>query len=227
MMRLIGHALLTCFLLLLALATLEFVSHANSLGWSGLGGGARDSRLISPHQVANFGIFLHMVTGAVITVLAPLQLVPILRRKWPVVHRWSGRVLVVFAFVTGCGGLAYIALHGTIGGPRMSVAFAIYGFLVLICALQTIRFARTRNWVAHQDWALRMFFLAIGSWLYRVHYAIWAPLTDRAGMARDFSGSFDQFNLWAFYVPYLVLLECVLAAKARGIFRSSQRSITL
>lgn len=217
MIRSFGFFALSVFLILLALATLAFVDHALRLGWTGLKGTATDSRLISDVAAANIGIFIHMLTGALITILAPIQLIPAIRRRFPRVHRWSGRVLVGCATITACGGLSYILLHGTIGGPHMSVAFAIYGALMLICAGQTIRYARAREWSAHGDWALRLFFLAIASWLYRVHYGIWVPLTDRAGMARDFSGWFDQINLWAFYVPYLVILELTLLARGRGL----------
>jgi len=226
MLRFLGQVALTVFLLLLALATGEFVNHASTLGWAGLWGQVPGSRLMSPNQIANFGIFLHMMSGAVITVLAPLQLIPVVRRKLPSAHRWGGRILVSLAIVTALGGLTYIVLHGTVGGPRMSLAFGVYGMLVLICAGQTIRYARLSRWQLHQDWALRLFFLAIASWIYRVHYAIWVPLTDRAAMTRDFSGAFDQFNLWAFFLPYLVVLELVLMRCGRGLFHHRKNLAT-
>lgn len=218
MIRTIGHIILTGFLVLLALATLEFIDHATRFGWAGLQGDAPWSRLISDSSAANAGVFLHMLTGAVITFLAPLQLIPVIRNGLPALHRWSGRLLVGCTIVTALGGLTYIVLHGTVGGPQMSVAFAIYGGLVLACAVQTIRFARARQWRIHQEWALRLFFLAIASWLYRVHYAIWIPLTERAAMTPEFSGAFDRLNIWAFFVPYLLLLELILAMQGRGLF---------
>jgi len=218
MFRALTQTALTVFLLLLALATLEFVAYALQLGQDGLQGNAQSSRLISEVAGANFGIFLHMITGAVITALAPLQLIPALRRRVPILHRWSGRVLVGLAVITSLGGLTYIALNGTIGGLHMSLAFAIYGLLMLVCAQQTYSHARAKNWATHRDWALRLFFLAIGSWLYRVHYAIWVPSTNSAGMTSDFTGWFDQINLWAFFVPYLLLLEIALRAQGRGFF---------
>lgn len=216
MLRTFGQVTLAAFLLLLALATSEFVDHAVTLGWAGIWGEAPWSRITSQIWAANVGIFTHMIAGAVITVLAPIQVTPVLRRRLPVVHRWSGRVLVALAILTALGGLTYIALNGTVGGPQMNFAFAIYGLLVILCAGQTIRHARARRWADHQDWALRMFFLAIASFLYRVHYALWIPATDAAGMREDFTGWFDQINLWVFYLPYLLGLELVLWWQGRG-----------
>ena len=221
MVRTLGQIALTGFLLLLSLAVLEFVDHAGRLGRSGLSGGEVGSRLFSEVRAANIGLYTHMLTGAVITLFAPLQLVPALRRKLPAVHRWSGRILVSLASLTAIGGLIYIPLNGTVGGWPMDIAFALYGALMLLAAVQTIRNARARRWLDHRDWALRLFLLMIGSWLYRVHYFIWVPLTDRAGVAgleAGMTGWFDRANIWAFYLPYLLILELALWRQGRGLF---------
>jgi len=221
MVRTLGQIALIGFLVFLSFAVLEFVDHASRLGWSGLSGGEVGTRLFSDVLAANIGLYTHMLSGAVITVFAPLQLIPLLRQKLPALHRWSGRLLASLAVMTAIGGLIYIPLNGTVGGWQMDAAFALYGALMLLSALQTIRYARARRWVDHRDWALRLFLLAIGSWLYRVHYYIWVPLTDRAGVTSldaGMTGWFDRINIWAFYLPYLLVLELVLWRQGRGLF---------
>lgn len=221
MVRTLGQIALTGFLVFLSLAVLEFVDHAYRLGWSGLGGGEVGTRLFSDVLSANLGLYTHMLSGAVITVFAPLQLIPLLRQKLPALHRWSGRLLVSLAIITAIGGLIYIPLNGTVGDWPMDIAFALYGTLMLLSAVQTIRSARARRWLDHRDWALRLFLLAIGSWLYRVHYYVWVPLTDRAGVTgldAGMTGWFDRINIWAFYLPYLLVLELVLWRQGRGLF---------
>lgn len=204
-----------CAALLLAL--LPFVVHAARLGLAGL---ARDlwpeSRFDPPGATVSAAIFAHMVAGAAVTLLAPLQLSPRLRARWPALHRWSGRVVVAGALATAVGGLAWIAARGTIGGWQMSAGFALYGALMLVAAVQTLRFARARAFGRHQAWALRLFVLAMGSWLYRVHYTIWWIATDGAATAEDFSGAFDRVQTLAFFLPYLLALEVWLRrARAR------------
>lgn len=225
----LGAWALSALMLFVALCTLWFVDHATRLGVSGLTSDLSEtSRLFSDNTSANAAIFSHMILGAIITLLAPLQLVPVLRRRFPALHRWSGRVIVLAALGTALGGLTYMTLRGTVGGTPMTLAFTIYGGLVAWTAIETIRAARARRWQDHQDWAVRLFFLCIASLLYRVHYGLWFTFAGEAAplyVQDDFRGTFDLINIWAFYVPYLLIVEAVLAARGRGLFaRSTQRS---
>lgn len=167
--------------------------------------------LFDPEQwMATFGIGLHFTTGAVLMLLIPLQLITPLRRAHPAIHRWSGRVSVTAALLTGLGGLVYIASKGTIGGVPMSIGFAIYGALIVLASINTIRFARSRQWARHRAWAIRLFALAIASWLYRVEYAGWSIATNGLGRTATFDGPFDIFMAFFFYVGALGVAEAYL-----------------
>lgn len=172
------------------------------------GSGGSESRLFTPGALlSNYAIFGHMMLGGVLTLLVPLQALPVLRQKLPRVHRWSGRFLCGVALLTAAGGLTYIAARGTIGGMPMDVGFALYGVLLGLCAVQAVRRARARQFDAHRRWALRLLVLCLGSWLYRVHYGVWYALTGGLASTPTFEGTFDLIQNVAFYLPYLVLLE--------------------
>ncbi len=204
-------------LLVLSVLTLGFAAYSFSFGLGGLTGTDPGSRFFVPGAVwANIGIGVHMMTGAVITVLTPLQLIPALRRRAPAWHRRMGYLLVVCAVPTAVGGLIFISYRGTIGGPVMNIGFSLYGCLIGLSALQAMRHARARNFDLHYAWALRFFVLAIGSWLYRVHYGIWYALTDGLGSQPDFRGTFDVIQVFAFYLPYLAMVELYLRRKRSG-----------
>lgn len=198
-------------LLLMALFTLSFVIHAADFGQAGLRNALPEPhRLQSDSVAANLGIFAHMITGAIITLLAPFQLMGPLRHRWPTLHRLSGRILVTTAFLTAICGLTYIALRGTIGGPMMNIGFSLYGILLLYCAVETIRYARKGAFDQHRAMALRLFWLAMGSWLYRVHYALWYAATGGLWSNRQFSGAFDHCQNFGFYLPYLLGVQVYL-----------------
>ncbi|WP_240484579.1 DUF2306 domain-containing protein [Pseudoponticoccus marisrubri] len=194
--------------MLLALLTLPFVAHALSRPVLALAGEAEAlGRLFHPGAwLANGAIYGHMLSGGVITLLVPLQLLPVIRRRAPRLHRVSGYLLAGLALVTGIAGLVYIALKGTIGGPWMSFWFGLYGLLMILAAVATVRHARNRDFARHRRWALRLMVLAVASFLYRVHYGLWFMATGGIGV-EDFHGAFDRAMVWAFYLPYLAALE--------------------
>ena len=194
---------------LLWVLSLGFVDYSLRFGLEGFGLGAlRETHLAAPGAWLSNGLMsLHMVTGAALTLLAPLQLVPALRRRWPRAHRGLGRGVVALALVTAVAGLGYIALRGTVGGTMMDAAFAGYGLCLLVAGTMALRAARAGDFARHRDWAARLFVLAIGSFLYRLHYALWYMATGGVASEPDFTGAFDIVTMWAFYVPYLIGVE--------------------
>lgn len=173
-------------------------------------------RLYQPRTpAAVIGIGAHFLTGGALLLLGPIQLIAAIRNRAPAVHRWIGRVYVAAAAIAGLGGLAFIAAEGTVGGPLMAVGFSIYGALMVLAAVQTYRHGRARRLEAHRAWAIRLFALAVGSWLYRMDYGFWSLLAHGAGHTQTFDGSFDAVMDFAFYVPNLVLAEAFI--RARGL----------
>ncbi|MFK7994349.1 MAG: DUF2306 domain-containing protein [Granulosicoccus sp.] len=170
------------------------------------------------------GIAVHFLAGGVILVLGCLQLLEGVRRRFPALHRCSGRVYVLACVLAAVGGLVFIMLKGTIGGLMMDIGFAGYGLLMLLAAVQTIRFARRREFKRHRAWALRLFALAVGSWLYRMYYGFYIGFGGESGHTGDFRGWFDYLmNFW-FYLPNLVVVEIILAQYS--IFRRPWARLT-
>lgn len=203
----------TVFLLVLALNTGWFVVYSGTLGVIGLISQAPGeiSRVFQGAGfLANAAIAFHMIAGAILTCGAPLQALPIVRRRWPGLHRRFGYVLFVLAVATGLGGLVYIALNGTIGGWWMSLWFAIYGIAMIWTAVNTVYFARARDLRRHFAWAVRLIVLAVGSWIYRMHYVIWYGGSGGLTSDQDFTGLFDRVQVVAFFVPYLLVAEIAL-----------------
>lgn len=199
----------TAGVFLLVLIVSPFVLHALGLGWSGITfQPVPDSRFFRPDTlVTNSGLAAHMLLGGLLTLLVPLQIWHLPRQRWPWLHRSLGYVLLCCAAATSIGGMIYIVMRGTIGGAEMNAGFALYGALLLVAALQAVRFARARDMSRHRRWALRFFVLSLGSWLYRVHYGVWYGATGGMASTPAFDGTFDLVQNFAFYLPYLLLLE--------------------
>lgn len=208
----------TICLLILTINTLWFVLYSAQLGLRGFVSDtpADLSRVFLVDSVlANVVLAAHMVAGAVLTIGAPLQALPILRNRWPHLHKRLGYGLLVAAVLTGTGGLLYIATVGTIGGRWMDFGFALYGAAILVAAVKTVSHAVASDRQSHFEWAVRLVVLAVGSWIYRMHYVIWYGLTGGAASNETFTGMFDRVQVLAFFVPYLLFAELCLRWRRR------------
>lgn len=199
----ISSAFLVAWLVLLALP-FAFYAIERGLALSNLEEQATSRFFSASDAASNLAIYGHMIAGGTITVLAPLQLLSIVRRRWPRVHRASGYLIAVAASLTALGGLYYILVRGTIGGWIMDLGFGLYGVLMLLSVARTVPLARRRD-PRHRLWAERLIILALASWLYRVHYGIWEIATGGVGSEPDFTGPFDTAQVFAFYLPYLLI----------------------
>ncbi|MCW7541710.1 DUF2306 domain-containing protein [Aquabacterium sp. A7-Y] len=171
-------------------------------------------RLYEPATpAATLAIGLHFGAGGLILVLGAVQLIGALRTRYPAVHRWIGRLYASAALLAGLGGLGFIAMKGTVGGLPMDLGFSLYGALMVWAAAQAWRHARARRFELHRAWALRLFALAIGSWLYRMEYGFWMVATGGAGHTDDFTGRFDVVMAFFFYLPNLLLVEAFIRAR--------------
>jgi hypothetical protein len=158
----------------------------------------------------------HMAMGAVMLLLGPVQLIAAVRRRLPALHRWLGRLYVSTAAIAGVGGLGFILSKGTIGGFWMNLGFGLYGALMILAATQTYRYARALRFDLHRIWAVRLFALAIGSWLYRMDFGFWLIAMNRLGHREDFRGPFDIVMSFFFYVPNLLVAEWFLRARRKS-----------
>ncbi len=170
----------------------------------------------SPNSpVSTAGIGIHFLGGFVLLVLGNVQLLPKVRRRYPGVHRWLGRVYAGTAAITSLGALSYIVLHGCIGGITMDIGFGMYGVAMLVTAFQTVRHARARHFDEHRAWALRLFSLGVASWLYRLDYSGWTLTTGGIGHLDSFRGVFDKLMDFSFFVPNLLFVELILRMEKR------------
>jgi hypothetical protein len=171
-------------------------------------------RLHDPRSlVATMGIGLHFAAGTVLLLLGPLQLISAVRAKVPAFHRWVGRLYALSAFMAGLGGLAFIAMQGTIGGTPMNIGFSLYGALTAIAAAATFWHAQGKRFEQHRAWAIRLFALVIGSWLYRMDYGFWHLLGHNMGHTPTFDGGFDVVMAFFFYIPNLIVAEAFIRAR--------------
>ena len=165
------------------------------------------------NPIATLGIGAHFAAGGIILSLGPIQLIAGIRDRWPTLHRWTGRLYVLTCLMAGVGGLTFIALQGTLGGATMDIGFGLYGLLMIWASVEAYRNGRARRLDVHRAWGIRLFALAIGSWLYRMEYGFWFLTFGGLGHTDTFDGPFDWVMAFFFYLPNLLVAEAYLRAE--------------
>jgi hypothetical protein len=167
--------------------------------------------------IANLGIGLHFAMGAVLVLAWPILLSSRIRTHHRRLHRWTGRVYVGAALLAGVGGLSFIFTHGAYN-TASSIAFGIWGSLMMLSAVMAYLHARARRFDRHRAWAIRLFAMVLGSWLFDLEFRAWQDLAGGAGIgAGDSSGWFDYAILYLFFLPNLLVAEFFIRNKHRQI----------
>lgn len=172
---------------------------------------------VAGDDAGNLGFAVHVLLAALITFSGLLQLLPLVRRKAPALHRWNGRLFVALAGVMSIGGLWLVWVRGTYLTIPGAISISLLGLLMLAAAAATIRYAMRRRFAQHERWALRLFLLSSGVWFQRVGYMAWIILNGApVGIGDRMDGPFDLiWGFGQFVLPLIVLELWFLARRSR------------
>lgn len=167
--------------------------------------------------IGNLNLVAHMLLAFLITAAGPLQFVPQIRRRFPIFHRWTGRVYVTVAVLISLGALYLVWARG-MAGLIPGIGISINGVLIIVCAVFAVRAVLARRIAEHQRWALRLFVMASGVWFFRIGFGFWFVVTEGAmpGVGPMLDGPFDYFLIFGNYLVPLAVLEIYQYARDRG-----------
>jgi hypothetical protein len=151
----------------------------------------------------------HVMLAALLTFGGLVQLIPAVRRRAPVLHRWIGRTYMVAALAAAIGGTVLVWLrHGPDSNLVNDVGITGNAAAILICAALAWRAAMRRDFATHQAWATRLFLVVSGVWFLRVGMMAW-------GIAGQGRGMETFFNVWVFgsFLVPLALYEVYRRAR--------------
>lgn len=170
---------------------------------------------VAGDPAGNTAIAVHLLLAAVIMLGGALQLVPQLRARAPLFHRWNGRLYVGGAVVASLSGLYMLLVRGTVGDTVQHLGTGLNALLVLLCAWQALHHALARRIDLHRRWALRLFLCVSGVWFFRIGLMCWIALNGGpAGFdPATFTGPFLSFLAFAQYLLPLAVLELYLLSR--------------
>lgn len=113
----------------------------------------RGSPIEQQFAVSGADVPLHFYLAGLALLVAPLQLVGVLRRRWPRLHRCIGWLYAGSVVVGSVSGFS-LALNAQ-GGLPARTAFVILALLWPAVTALGIRHAIARDFVRHRRWMLR------------------------------------------------------------------------
>ncbi|MCW0198767.1 DUF2306 domain-containing protein [Sphingopyxis sp.] len=171
---------------------------------------------VAGDTVGNLFFAAHVLMAAVISFGGLVQLIPVIRGRWPAVHRWNGRLYLFCALALSLGGLWLVWARGTWMNLTGAFGISLDALLILACAALAWRNARARRFAEHRRWAIRLFAVASAVWFMRVGYMAWGIATGGAGIGDAMDGPFDLFLAFANSLLPLAVAELYLRAGTRG-----------
>jgi hypothetical protein len=164
--------------------------------------------------VGNLQFVLHVFLGALVTASGILQLVPALRRRWPVLHRWNGRVFMAAALAASLGGFYLTWVRGSILNLPSALSTTLNGLLILVFVALAWRFALQRDFARHRRHALRAWVLVNGVWFLRIGIMLAGLGLAPFGVKMDYDGAVFLGVSFASWIVPLLLVQLYLAAEA-------------
>ncbi|AXC12489.1 hypothetical protein ACPOL_3194 [Acidisarcina polymorpha] len=151
---------------------------------------------------------IHFASALLFAVLAMMQLVSVVRRRYPLLHRYSGRIAVVSGLIAAITG---VCIPFAVVPPRPLLErlyIVVYFGGVASCLLLGLRAARRHDFAMHRIWMIRAVAAAGAVMTQRITFPIFV-LTFGIHSERAFWSEFvGAFALgWAIN---LTLAECWL-----------------
>lgn len=169
---------------------------------------------VKDDNLGNAVFAAHVLLASVVTLCGLMQMIPALRRRWPRLHRWTGRTFLVIALFMALSGIWLAVVRGTYLSAISAVAILINGALILVFAGLAWRHAIKRRFEAHRRWAMRTFMVVSGVWFLRVGLMGWIVVNrGPVGMNDTMSGPTDIVMTFGSYLIPLAILELYVTAQ--------------
>ncbi|HLW88305.1 MAG TPA: DUF2306 domain-containing protein [Terriglobales bacterium] len=173
-------------------------------------------------SMGNTAVIMHVASAAFIMLAGAVQLVPQIRNRFPVFHRWNGRIYMLTALTLSLAGLYMTWIRGSVGDLSTHLGSTVNAILIWLCGGMALRYALSRDFRTHRRWALRFFLVVSASWFFRIGFFL-SFLVNKGPFGFDpttFRGPFLTFMSFAQFLVPLAVLEIYLRAQDRpGVLR--------
>jgi uncharacterized membrane protein len=145
----------------------------------------------------------HVVPGLLFLLLGPVQLATSIRRRFPALHRWLGRVFLAAGLVVGATALA-MGPRMAIGGALETAATTVFGVWFLIALGTAFVAIRRRQIARHRQWMIRAYATGLAVTTIRPIIGMFFATSRLTGLTpRDFFG----MAFWIGFTAHVLTAE--------------------
>lgn len=165
--------------------------------------------------------FVHIIPAAYLSLFGAMQLAPTLRKKFPSLHRWNGRVFFTLGISGALSGLYLQWGAGLRLSDIGSLGITLNGILIPIAIFFAWRHAINRRMQDHMRWAIHSFILVNAVWSFRLYLMGWYMVNQGPlGNTRTVDGPADIALSFACYLLPMLFTEIYFWLKKQ---RSARR----
>lgn len=157
-------------------------------------------------------VVLHLLAVIPYAFLGAFQFAPAFRRRRPLWHRASGRLLVVLGMVAATTGLWMTLFYEwPVGdGEALYVLRLVFGSAMAIAIVLAVNALQRRNFDAHGAWMIRGYAIAMGAGTQVLTHIPYEILVGKPGV------QCRAFLMGAGWVINVVIAESLIQRKARS-----------
>jgi uncharacterized membrane protein len=149
-------------------------------------------------EIAAIG-YAHTLGGMIATLIGPFQFLGVVRRRYPSVHRWLGRVYLVCVLLSGLAGL-YLS-PGSYASNTFGIAFIALALAWLYTGSKAYLTIRAGDSASHRRWMIRNYALTYAAVTLRIQMPLLIVLGGLSPiLALNIVG-------WTCWVPNLIVVE--------------------
>lgn len=153
--------------------------------------------------------YLHIILGAVLYILGPVQFIDSVRRNHRNLHKLSGYIFIVSLLVSGIASI-YMGVKFPVGGSQETTSTLIFATIMMFSVCRALYMVLEGNIELHKEWMIRSYMIALGP--ATMHMVI--PMFIQIGGKGI--GEALALSLWIGFVLHLILAEVWIS----GIRRS-------
>ena len=178
------------------------------------------SELITGYVPGDFSgnsmLLIHVFGAAILSASGMLQLVPVLRTRFPRWHRFNGRVFFSIGLIGAITGLYLTWLRGSRLSDIGAIGVSLNGILIVVAIYYAWRLAIERKYAQHLRVAIHAFLLVNAVWTVRLFLMGWFLTTQGLGTNSTLDGPANIIISFSSYLLPMALAELYFWGKKQS-----------